>query len=240
MYEERHYRKLVKSEDLIQIRVALEQTDLLISSEKDIELRAQKIVKQLRVDLVKYIIRNPIFETSFAPVKVPSSAPEIVRGMASEAKKCGVGPMASVAGAMAEYAGRKLLKYSRQIIIENGGDIFMSSKTPRTVLIYAGNSPFSNKIALEIDPKDTPIGICTSSGTVGHSLSFGFADAVVILSRSAALADAAATAVGNVVKKQDDIEEALSLAKKIKDLSGVLIIKDDKMGIWGKIKIVRV
>jgi ApbE superfamily uncharacterized protein (UPF0280 family) len=173
-------------------------------------------------------------------LKAPFNAPGIINDMVSATRMFNVGPMASVAGAVAEAVGKKLLKHSKQVIVENGGDIFLKSSEPRTMLIYAGKSPFSNKIALEIDPKDTPLGVCTSSGTVGHSFSFGSADAVVVVSRSAAIADAAATAIGNLVKKADDIDEALKYAKKFKRLKGVLIIKDDKMGVWGKVKIKRV
>ncbi|MCX5749853.1 MAG: UPF0280 family protein [Candidatus Saganbacteria bacterium] len=240
MYEERTYRGLVKSKDLVLFEVVQEETDLLISAEKDIRFRAEDIVKKIRIELTKYIIKNPAFETSFVPVKASLNAPQLVRSMIDASKRFNVGPMASVAGAVAEAAGKKLLRYSKQVIVENGGDIFIKSSEPRTMLIYAGKSKFSNKIALEIDPKDTPLGVCTSSGTVGHSFSFGSADAVVVIARSAATADAAATAIGNLVKKQDDIEEALKFAKKFGKLKGVLIIKDDRMGMWGKIKIRRV
>lgn len=240
MYEERTYRKLVKSKDLVQFEVVQEETDLLISADKDIEFRAQDAVKKIRIDLTKHIIKNPAFETSFVPVKTPFNAPKIVMEMVRAAKIFNVGPMASVAGAVAEDVGKKLLRYSKQIIVENGGDIYLKSSEPRKMLIYAGKSPFSKKIALEIDPKDTPLGVCTSSGTVGHSFSFGSADAVVVASRSAAIADAAATAIGNLIKKAEDIDEALKYAKKFNKLKGVLIIKDDKMGLWGKIKIKRV
>ncbi|MGZ3604978.1 MAG: UPF0280 family protein, partial [Thermodesulfobacteriota bacterium] len=78
---------------------------------------------------------------------------------------------------------------------------------------------------------------CTSSGTVGPSLSFGKADAVCILSKSAALADAAATAVGNVVKEKKDIELGLEMGKEIAGILGTLIIVEEKMGVWGTIKL---
>jgi len=237
MHEERTYRKRVFSKDLVQFRVVQEETDLLISAEKDVQFRAQDAVKKIRIDLTKYIIKNPGFETSFLPLRASIGAPKVIAEMARAAKMFNVGPMASVAGAVAEAAGKKLLRYSKQIIVENGGDIYLKSSEPRTMLIYAGRSPFSNRIALEIDPKDTPLGVCCSSGTVGHSFSFGSADAVVAVSRSAAAADAAATAIGNLIKKTEDIDEALKYAKKFKNLRGVLIIKEDKMGVWGKVRI---
>ena len=106
------------------------------------------------------------------------------------AQAAGVGPMAAVAGALAEQVGQRLLKSTSEVIIENGGDIFIGARQILTVGVYAGGSPLSLKLGLRIDPAKGIRGICTSSGTVGHSLSFGKADAVCVLSDSCALADA--------------------------------------------------
>jgi ApbE superfamily uncharacterized protein (UPF0280 family) len=130
-----------------------------------------------------------------------------------------------------------LLSESSEIIVENGGDIFLKASSKRTVAIYAGDSIFTQQIAMEIEPEETPLGICTSSGTVGHSLSFGKADAVVIYSPSAILADAAATAACNLVKNHSDIEKAIDFARSINGVRGVAIIFGDKLGIWGKIRL---
>jgi len=146
--------------------------------------------------------------------------------------------MASVAGVIAEYVGRRLLPYSDEVIIENGGDIFVKKNSAVTVAVFAGKSPLSLKIGLRIDPCGLPIALCTSSGTVGHSLSFGKADAVCVISRSCALADAAATSVGNQVKSKHDIENALEFGKSIPGVTGLLIIIGDKLGAWGDLEIV--
>jgi ApbE superfamily uncharacterized protein (UPF0280 family) len=160
--------------------------------------------------------------------------------MAEAAAKVNVGPMAAVAGAFAEFVGLDLLKYSPEVIVENGGDIFLKSTKSRLVGVYAGeDSPLTGRVALKIEPLDTPIGVCTSSGTVGHSLSFGKADAVVVLSRSTALADAAATAIGNIVKEETDVQKALDYARSVKGLVGVAVLVNDKMGVWGKINLIR-
>jgi len=182
---------------------------------------------------------NPEFQTTLEPYPENPAAPSIIREMTAAAAVAGVGPFAAVAGAIAEQVGKDLLDYSSQIIIENGGDIFLKSSKKRTVGIYAGSSPLSNRLALEIEADETPLGICTSSGTVGHSLSFGKADAVVILSKSTAIADAVATAVGNLIQTIADIQKGLNFAKKIKAVKGIAIIKNDRMGIWGKINIRR-
>ena len=148
--------------------------------------------------------------------------------------------MAAVAGTFAEFVGRDLLKFSSEVIVENGGDIFLKTAKSRLVGVYAGeDSPMTGKIALKIEPFDTPLGVCTSSGTVGHSLSFGKSDAVVVLSPSTALADASATAIGNIVQTEADIEKALEYARGVAGLIGVAVIINDKMGAWGKINLIR-
>ncbi|GAH75902.1 unnamed protein product, partial [marine sediment metagenome] len=136
---------------------------------------------------------------------------------------------------IAEFVGKELLNYSSEVIVENGGDIFIKSNQLRKVSIFTGSSPFNQRIILKIETKENYIGVCTSSGMVGPSLSFGKADAVTVISDSVLLADAAATAVGNMIKTRKDIEQGLVYAQKIKGVKGVVIIKDDKMGLWGDI-----
>ena len=145
--------------------------------------------------------------------------------------------MAAVAGAIAEHIGRELSDFSEEVIVENGGDLFIKSLKERKVAIYAGKSPLSEKIALTVKAEDTPLGICTSSGTVGHSLSMGRADAAVVVSKSVALADAVATATGNIVKRAGDIQKGLDYACSISGVLGTVVIKGDKMGIRGEIEI---
>jgi ApbE superfamily uncharacterized protein (UPF0280 family) len=147
--------------------------------------------------------------------------------------------MAAVAGAIARAVGEGLMAYSPEVIVENGGDIYLKSLQTRTVSIYAGKSPLSQRIGIRIAADDTPLAICTSSGTVGHSLSFGKADAAVAVSRSAALADAAATAIGNRVNSADDIDPALEFSSGIEGLTGAIIIIGDRIGIRGDLEICR-
>jgi ApbE superfamily uncharacterized protein (UPF0280 family) len=175
--------------------------------------------------------------TSLQPLAVPSRAPRIVVDMIEAGRLAGVGPMAAVAGAISEYVGRELLAFSPEIIVENGGDIFLKILSQKTIGIYAGDSPLTGKIGLEISPRDTPLGVCTSSGTVGHSLSFGRADAVVAIAASATLADAAATAIGNLVKRPEDIDKAIEFGQKISGLKGSVIIIGASVGAWGDIKL---
>jgi ApbE superfamily uncharacterized protein (UPF0280 family) len=124
-------------------------------------------------------------------------------------------------------------------MVENGGDIYLVTSRDLTIGIYAGQSVLSLKLGITIHAADTPLGICTSSGTVGPSLSLGRSDAVSILSKSAALADAAATAVGNVVRKKDDIKSGLARGRQIEGVLGVLIILGEDVGVWGQVNLVQ-
>jgi len=237
MYEPRTYRHWIKGQDLISFNVVVKETDLYIRASTNLKRKALKLVLKYRNTLERYIERHPSFLTSLEPFSAADDAPDIVKSMSESASKVGVGPMASVAGAIAEFVGNELLTFSPEIIIENGGDIFLKSLKKRLIGIYAGKSPLSDKIGLEINGQDTPLGVCSSSGTVGHSLSYGKADAVIVLSKSATLADAAATAIGNLIVESSDIPKGIEFAKAIEGLLGIIIIKDDKMGLWGKVKI---
>ena len=237
MYEPRHYRHWVKDEGLVSFNVAVKETDLCIRASSNLRRKAHKLVLKYRNMLEEYIKRNPAFLISLEPLTVGEDAPLIVREMARSTGRVRVGPMAAVAGAMAEFVGNELLAFSPEVIVENGGDIFLKSLKKRMIGIYAGKSPLTGRIGLEINGEDTPLGICTSSGTVGHSLSYGKADAVIVLSPSATLADAAATAIGNLIAQPSDIPNGIEMAKSIEGLRGIVIIQDDKMGLWGDVKI---
>ena len=239
MYEKRTYRNLVKTDDLIKFEVIVKETDLLVRAERDLTKETRESILKYRYQLETYIAMNPEFQKSLIPLKGDSDVPEIVREMIRTSQLAHVGPMAAVAGAMAESVSKDLLKLSKEVIVENGGDIYLSTSKERTIGIYAGDSPLSLKIGIVIRPEETPLGICTSSGTVGHSFSFGKADAVCILSRSAALADAAASAVGNIIQEKKDIELGLERGKEIEGVSGTLIIVGEKMGVWGNIKLIQ-
>ncbi|MFC1645977.1 UPF0280 family protein [Candidatus Omnitrophota bacterium] len=240
MYEERTYRSWVRDDDLVGFQALVKETDLFIKAERDLSLESIDSINEFRDQIEEYVLKDPKFQTTLEPYIVNGKSPAIVKDMSKASSLVGVGPFASVAGAIAEYVGKNLLKYSKDIIIENGGDIFVKSSKDRVIGIYAGKSSLNKKIGLEIKAKDTPLGICTSSGTVGHSLSFGKADAVAVLSKSTLLADAAATKIGNLIKTKDDIAQGIKFAKKVDEIKGVVIIKDDKIGVWGDVSIRRI
>ncbi len=234
---DRTYRNWVGTNGLATFTVSHKETDLLISASKDLGREAHTSVMHYRKEIESYIRKRRGFLESLSPIDVEEEAPPIIRDMVFESRKAGVGPMATVAGAIAQYVARDLLPESSEIIVENGGDIFLKALSKKLVAIYAGDSILNGKITLEIEPHETPLGICTSSGTVGHSLSFGKADAVVIYSDSAILADAVATATCNLVKNDSDIEKGIGFARSIDGVRGIAIIFGDKLGIWGGIKL---
>jgi len=239
MYERRFYRDLIKLEDLVTFEVAIKETDLFISADREWKKETSNSILKYRNQIEDYIKEIPLFQRSLRPLPVDEKAPEIIRTMQEASLKAGVGPFASVAGAIAEFVGRDLLKYSKEVIVENGGDIFLKTLKKRRIGIFAGKSKFSNRLALEISPDETPLGVCTSSGTIGHSLSLGKADAVVAVSKSCPLADASATSIGNLINKKEDVSKGVEKAKGIEGLKGVVIIKDSELGIWGNVGLIR-
>jgi ApbE superfamily uncharacterized protein (UPF0280 family) len=240
-YQPRSYRHWVKDKDLLSFTVVVKESDLCVRATRNLSRKTLKVLLKYRAPLEGYIQRYPEFLASLSPLAVGEDAPQIVKAMAEAADKVGVGPMAAVAGAIAECVGAELLPLSREVIVENGGDIFLKITKTRSIGVYAGeSSPFTGKIALEIRPEETPLGICTSSGTVGHSLSFGSSDACIVISPSTPLADAAATAIGNRIRSTADISPGIDFARSVEGIRGVVVIKDDRIGFWGEVKVVPV
>lgn len=236
--EERTYRNLISKDNLKSYNVSIAESDLFISSDSDLSLQAKKSLLHHRSLLENYIKKHPQFLTSLLPLPTDNLAPPIVRDMLINSNICGVGPMAAVAGAIAQFVGNDLIALAETLIIENGGDIFLNAKDRLTVSVYAGESPLSYKVNFDVKPEKSPLGICTSSATVGPSLSFGKADAVCVISPSASLADAAASAIGNKVKSKSDIKKALDFGIKIEGVNGVIIICGSEMGAIGEVEFV--
>ncbi len=238
MYENRTYRKKVNNTNLHSFQVSVKETDLHISAKKKLIKESTLLIKNYRETVEIYIKENPDFLSSFIPIPVKSTDPDIIKDMKINSEKAGVGPMASIAGVISEYVGKSLLKYSDEIIVENGGDIFLNVLEPVTVALYAGDSPLSSKIGIRISDINKNISICTSTGTFGHSHSMGSADAVCVLSEYSALADAAATSICNRVRNEADIQKSIDYGKQIDGLSGIIVILNEKIGIWGELEIV--
>lgn len=238
-YGDRIYRRLPTPKDLSGFGVRVRETDLWVEAESRLEKETRDLVFEARRELEEYIGLYPEFATTLSPFGPDRTAPPLVSEMIRAAEKARVGPMAAVAGAIAEYVGRGLLRWSPRVMVENGGDIFLCMDREVTVTIYAGDSPISGKIGLVISREMMPAGICSSSGTVGHSLSMGKADAVCVLAPSAALADGMATAAGNRIRGPSDLEEAVAWASGVEGVSGVVAIVGKSMAAWGEMELVR-
>lgn len=241
-YVNRAYRLLHRQDDLVFFQLLVKETDLDVGiprvklNQKLVDGARQAVIA-VRSQLEQYIVNDEKFMRALEPHTAQPGAPAIVSHMAMAGQAAGTGPMAAVAGAIAQHVGEYLALRTREVIVENGGDIFIRTERVRLIGIFAGPSPFTNRLALEIEPHRTPLGICTSSGTVGHSLSMGCADAMVVLAPSAALADAVATAAGNLVHNEEGLQQAVDFAMGVKSVTGALAIKNDKLAAAGSIKL---
>ena len=232
------YRNRIAATDLVRFHVVVKETDLLVLTECDISDLVREIVLTQRDRLERFIAGNPEFRDTLVPIAVSGAAPGIVKSMALAGQLSGVGPMAAVAGAVCEAVAAGVGGSVRELILENGGDLYVASARERIIGIFAGNTEGSGAVGLRVAPERTPIGICTSSGRIGHSLSFGDSAAATVLARSCALADAAATAVGNRVRGRHGVREGLAAARDIPGVLGVVVLRDGQLGAWGEVEIV--
>jgi len=220
-------------------RIIIKETNILLKVDDKRYFRlAEDIILKNRIDLENYILKNPYFLTSYYPIDVEFDAPEIAKLMATAGEVANIGPMASVAGAIAEMLIKNL--NAKNIIAENGGDICLRAKKDVVVGLYAGNSEITGEIGFKLKKEKIKniYGVCTSSATVGHSVSFGEADAVTVFAKSSAIADAAATAICNASRGKDEeemINNALERTDEIEGIDGVFVVVRDKVGIKGKI-----
>lgn len=223
----------------ISFQVVVEQTDLRIVARRDLSAAVTAWVNELRAGLKNHMLLDPDFAASLVPVDVPDTAPPLVRHMARAARLCAVGPMAAVAGAIAQATADRFRPESPDILVENGGDIFMHSTTARTVALLA--KPIEGaRLGLSIPADRFPLSICTSSGRVGHSLSFGQADMVAVLAPDGALADAAATALANLLRSETDMEDMLAAARSLtaRGVTGVFAQIGEAIGAYGDLELV--
>lgn len=220
-------------------QAVVEQTDLFIVAEDDLSEKALEAIHEIRAVLNGHIVLNPQFATSLIPIPIPENTHTVISAMAHAASRCNVGPMAAVAGAVAQYVAEQLVTISPNVIVENGGDIFMHSTRSRKVALLS--EPESGaKIGLAIEADDFPVAICSSSGTIGHSLSLGSGDLVTVRAKDACLADAAATALANLLKSPSDVPKVIEKARTLAEhgLDGVFIQYDSKIGAWGNLELI--
>jgi uncharacterized protein len=244
MYEPRTYRQQFNSNRFYSFLTVFRETDLWIginhnSYNPEMKNVAFQKVVSLRNRLDEYIRGNPEFQKSLIPITPGALAPPEAIEMATRTFSAGVGPMASVAGLFAQEVGNEIMRNFNveELVIENGGDIFLLLKEDLVLSVFAGKSPLSEKIGVVIPAIETPLGVCTSAGTVGPSLSFGKADAVMVACKNTALADAWATSLGNRIKSAMDIENTLDFSEKFPEILSLVIICEGKVGIRGNFEV---
>lgn len=224
---------ILNMSEILRDHYQLKETVVTILARREGEIEAAKraIIEQ-RAHLEDFIRRDPFFQITLEPYDLDDlEAPLIVRQMVESSAVFGIGPMAAVAGAIAGYAVEAMIEEgAAYAVVDNGGDICILNDHPIVVGIYAGSSPVKD-LAFEIRPRNVPLGICTSSGTVGPSLSFGWADAAVVVSRDVMLADAAATALGNAVARDGPLKECFAAIDR-PGIDGALVVRGDETAIW--------
>ena len=231
------YRKTLRGEGLVRSEIIVKESDLLVLADREIAGPVREILITERDRLERYIAGHPEFRDTLAPIGVAATAPAIVRSMAAAGATAGVGPMAAVAGAICDAVAAGIGAQVRELIIENGGDLFVRVARERVVGIFAGDAG-APALGLRLRPEHGARGICTSSGRIGHSLSFGDSAAATVVAGSAALADAAATAVGNRVRGAQGIREGLAAARAISGVLGAVILREGELGAWGEVELV--
>ena len=251
MYEPRLYRGNMNQERFRFFPSTHLESDLLIGVPHDhfrddmMNIALEELVR-LRSLVLDYTEKDPQFGTSLEPVQFPGSGKEIEVGkeipveisdMIRSGIDTGTGPMSSVAGMFAERVGHRLIRDFglKEVVVENGGDLFLTIESEIVSVIHAGNSPLSDKMAFLVTPGTW--GVCTSSGTMGHSFSRGKADAVTVIAENTPLADAWATALANRVSAQEDIEPVLEQVSTISEISGCAVIVGDRIGIRGEFEV---
>ncbi|HIH69061.1 UPF0280 family protein [Methermicoccus shengliensis] len=217
----------------------LKQTSVsILAREREHIAVAISAIVHHRGELEGYIQRHPFFAITLEPCDVERDAPEVVHRMAEAGWHMGVGPMAAVAGTIASLAAEAMRDEGATLaVVDNGGDIALIADEPLCIGIYAGTSAVEG-FAFELQPTSRVLGICTSSGTLGHSISFGMADAATVLAHDVSIADAAATRLGNEVvgELSDEVFDPL----RGKRISGAMVIKGDRVAMFGSLpRIVR-
>ena len=245
MYQPRLYRKDMNQDRFRFFPLSLHESDLLIGVphgqyKPSMEEVSLDELSRIRLILENHLEKNPIFGTSLEALPLPlkdSETPVELVSMLSCGLKTQTGPMSAVAGLFAERVGLRLAQeyHLEEVVVENGGDLYLKNSTQLISVIHAGTSPLSDKMAFVIPEGEW--GICTSSGTMGHSLSFGKADAVTVIGESTPLADAWATALANEVKNAEDIEKLLDRAHLIPEILGCAIIAEGQIGIRGEFEV---
>lgn len=232
------YRRRIKASMKYNWRLVHRYSDLFISSDSDIIGRLRNLVHEFYGEIDSVISSDASFLKSLAPVAIKKEYPPIIKEMCMAAREMNVGPMASVAGAVCDYiSGRLPPVMCGNLVIENGGDLYLRSTRDLNVGLYIKGSMLNDRLYLKIKKIQTPCGLCSSSGRFGHSLSLGKSDLVTVLAGSTITADAAATAIANTIISENDIDRAITAFRGKNGIRGILIVKNNRIGLWGDMRL---
>lgn len=239
---DRHYRRIHAASGETAFQVVVEQTDLWVMACHDLSAEVGRFVHSLRGSLKAHIALHPAFAESLTPVPAPPDAPApppLIRAMSEAAKHCNVGPMAAVAGAIAQAVADAFVDHSPDILVENGGDCFMHSSRDRVAALLADPEAGAG-LGLALPAQGFPLALCASSAFIGHSLSLGHGELVVVKADTGALADAAATALCNLLRTPADLSRVTDAAASLKrfGLRGVFAQHGGKLAAWGDMELV--
>lgn len=243
-YKERSYRSRFSGDERRWFCVKFLESDLWIgvdsgSYSASMEAEVYSMLVELRRSMDAYLLMDPGYKASLVPYDAGVEAPGILKEMSLVSHKTGIGPMSAVAGAVAlRVAGFIKSKFGvKEVIVENGGDIYAEATSDMDISVFAGQSSLSEKVGLHIPATSFPLGICTSSGTVGPSLSLGRADAMMIVCKDVLLADSYATAMANRIKTVNDLQPVIEQIQNIPEIQGAIAVKDDHMAICGQFEL---
>lgn len=243
-YTLRSYRAASARSGEKTFQAVIEESDLWITCGKayldaagDLPARVMEKLRDIRSVLKAWLRLQPEFGPSLVPVAVPESAPDIIKEMARGGERWQVGPMAAVAGAVAEEIARAFMDESPDFLVENGGDIFMASRRERTVALLPDPENAAG-IGIKLKASLFPLSVCSSSSTIGHSLSFGNGELVTVIAGDASMADAAATYLCNKLKSPRDLEGILREAEEAPEIIGLFASCQGQMGLWGDVELV--
>lgn len=232
------YRVRVSKKSKFSWKISYKYSDLFISSSEDVSAIITGRLSEFYNIIEKEIKKNPAFEKSLSPFPYASDSNWIISEMNDAAKAFNVGPMAAVAGALCEFIARDIKDDVRYLIIENGGDAYIRSKKDIITSVFFKSLYFKDDLKIKISKTLLPCGIASSSGVFGHSTSLGKSDIALVIAKDAITADAAATAFANLIKKPEDLEDAVNLMKINKEILGLLAVKDEKIAVYGQVELI--
>lgn len=239
-YKERSYRSRFSNDERRWFCVKFLESDLWIgvdsgSYRASMEADVYAMLVELRRRMDAYLLMDPQYKAALTPYDAGLEAPEILKEMSRISHRTGIGPMSAVAGAVAKHVADFM--GTKEVIVENGGDIYAKAASDMDISVFAGQSPLSEKVGLHIPAADFPLGICTSSGTVGPSLSLGRADAMMIICKDVLLADSYATAFANRIQTVNDLQPVIDRIQNNPDILGALAVKDDRLAVCGQFEL---